>query len=186
MRILIVGANAAGTTAAQYARLYDRRGEHEIVIVEKGKYPLYSRCALPYLISGKSKLEKVIELSEKDYERMNVDLRLKTELISVDFSSRRAKLRGEEGEYELKFDRMIVATGSRARELFGKGERIVYFRGLEDALKVMEFLPEISNVIVIGAEGGSGGNSAPPFPASFSPPFLGVPTSLARHFQLSY
>jgi len=38
-----------------------------------------------------------------------------------------------------------------------------------------------------GAEGGSGGNSAPPFPASFSPPFLGVPTSLARHFQsLSY
>jgi len=35
-----------------------------------------------------------------------------------------------------------------------------------------------------GAEGGSGGNSAPPFPASFSPPLLGVPTSLARHFQL--
>jgi hypothetical protein len=38
-----------------------------------------------------------------------------------------------------------------------------------------------------GAEGGSGGSSAPPFPAFFSPPFLGVPTSLARHFQfLSY
>ncbi len=151
MKILIVGANAAGTTAAQYARLYDKKGENEIVIVEKGKYPLYSRCALPYLISGKSKLEKVIELSEKDYEKLGIDLRLNTELLSVDFSKRVARLRGEEGEYELKFDKMILATGSRARELFGKGDRIVHFRSLEDAQRVISMLPEISKVIVIGA-----------------------------------
>ena len=49
-RIVIVGAGCGGGTAAQFARKTDRQAE--IVMIEREMYPQYSRCGLPYGISG--------------------------------------------------------------------------------------------------------------------------------------
>ena len=48
--IVIIGCGAAGGTAAQFARKTDRKSP--ITIIEKGKYPQYTKCGLPYVISG--------------------------------------------------------------------------------------------------------------------------------------
>ena len=48
--IVIIGCAASGGTAAQFARKTDRK--IGITIFEKGKYAQYSKCALPYVISG--------------------------------------------------------------------------------------------------------------------------------------
>ncbi len=49
--IVIIGCGAGGGTAAQFARKTDRK--IEINVFEKTKYPQYSKCGLPYAISGK-------------------------------------------------------------------------------------------------------------------------------------
>ena len=48
--IVIIGCGAGGGTAAQFARKTDRKAS--VTIIEKGKYPQYSKCGLPYVISG--------------------------------------------------------------------------------------------------------------------------------------
>ncbi|MEM2969497.1 MAG: hypothetical protein QXR63_01010, partial [Candidatus Bathyarchaeia archaeon] len=49
-RIVIVGANAAGVDAAVAARKTDR--ESEITLLTKDSYYTYSRCGLPFVLSG--------------------------------------------------------------------------------------------------------------------------------------
>ena len=49
--IIIIGCGAGGGTAAQFARKTDRKAN--ITVFEKGPYPQYSKCGLPYAISGK-------------------------------------------------------------------------------------------------------------------------------------
>ena len=58
--IVIIGCGAGGGTAAQFARKTDRKSS--ITILEEGPYPQYSKCGLPYVLSGDiSKLEDLIE-----------------------------------------------------------------------------------------------------------------------------
>ena len=49
-RVVIVGAGAAGCTAAAYARKYDRKAG--IIIIDKEPYIGYSRCGLPFVLEG--------------------------------------------------------------------------------------------------------------------------------------
>ncbi|MCJ7606456.1 MAG: FAD-dependent oxidoreductase, partial [Thermoplasmata archaeon] len=65
-RIVIVGGGCGGGTAAQFARKTDR--EAEITIVEREPYPQYSRCGLPYGISGV--IPELTNLIEAPVERL--------------------------------------------------------------------------------------------------------------------
>ncbi|TFH09475.1 MAG: NAD(FAD)-dependent dehydrogenase, partial [Candidatus Thorarchaeota archaeon] len=51
--IAIIGCGAAGATAAMQARKFNR--DVEISLYNMEKYSQYSRCGLPYTISGKVK-----------------------------------------------------------------------------------------------------------------------------------
>ena len=48
MRVVIIGAVAAGTSAATEIRRNDK--EAEIIIYEKDKYISYAGCGMPYYI----------------------------------------------------------------------------------------------------------------------------------------
>jgi len=45
-KIVIIGAGAAGTTAALWAKKTDRKSE--VVLITREPYPEYSRCGLPF------------------------------------------------------------------------------------------------------------------------------------------
>ena len=66
---MVIGCGAGGGTAAQFARKTDRTSS--ITIFEKGRYPQYSKCGLPYVISGEiPAFNDLIEFSEEwFYER---------------------------------------------------------------------------------------------------------------------
>jgi NADPH-dependent 2,4-dienoyl-CoA reductase/sulfur reductase-like enzyme len=49
-RFVIVGADAAGMSAASEARRADP--ELEIVAFDKGSFASYSQCGMPYLVGG--------------------------------------------------------------------------------------------------------------------------------------
>jgi len=113
MRIVVVGGMAAGATAAQFARKTDRKAE--ITIVGKETQPIYSKCGLPYALSGRiPTFERLVEFDEQWFRQFHIDLRLGTEVTSVDHSARTittCDLRGG-GEGVIPYDALIIATGA--------------------------------------------------------------------------
>ena len=68
--LLSIGCGAGGGTAAQFARKTDRKAS--ITVFEKGKYPQYSKCRLPYAISDEiPEFENLIEFSEEWFKKAN-------------------------------------------------------------------------------------------------------------------
>ncbi|MHA1239045.1 MAG: FAD-dependent oxidoreductase, partial [Candidatus Odinarchaeia archaeon] len=71
--IVIVGLNAAGLGAAISARRTNPNAN--ITLVDKEKYTAYSRCGIPFVISGEvAKFEDLIDFPRSFYEQMNFNL----------------------------------------------------------------------------------------------------------------
>jgi NADPH-dependent 2,4-dienoyl-CoA reductase/sulfur reductase-like enzyme/rhodanese-related sulfurtransferase len=113
-RILIVGGVAAGATAAARARRIDERAH--IVVLEKDPHTSFANCGLPYYLGG--------EIAERDAllvapvsklrGRLNLDVRTRHEVLSIDRQARRVRVRDrdDERDYELDYDALILATGA--------------------------------------------------------------------------
>ena len=75
-RITIIGGGASGSIASQFARKTDRKAS--ITIFEKGLYSQYSKCGLPYVISGEIKdFDDLIEYSEGQFKNAKIGLFLR-------------------------------------------------------------------------------------------------------------
>ena len=153
-RILVVGANAAGATAALFARKTDR--EAEIVVVEREPYSTYSRCGLPFLISGEvGSFEELITYRPEHFKAMRIDLRLESEVVEVDRESRVATVRAKGGDTEeLEYDSMVLCTGARAWKPPVKGmdlEGVYTLRTMHDCLSIMRELKHAKKCVVVGA-----------------------------------
>jgi len=106
-RIVVIGGGTTGTTAAFYARRTSRNCE--IIVVEQERYPMYSRCELPFAISGEVPAESPVEFLPELYERsMKVMLLLNTEVVEVDPSSKRVVPSADGRIEELSFDKLIA------------------------------------------------------------------------------
>ena len=83
MRILVIGAVAAGTSAAAKASRNDDNAE--IVIYERDKDISYSGCGLPYYIGGE--IEDIGELTPRDStffkKKYNVDVFTGYEVLNI-------------------------------------------------------------------------------------------------------
>ncbi len=116
MRVVVVGGGAAGCTAAQFARKTDRSAE--VVVVSTERRPMYSRCGLPYVLSGRvPSFERLIEFDAGWFRRFRIDLRLETEAVELDAAARSVTLRslGTGGEESLGYDSLVLATGGSPR-----------------------------------------------------------------------
>lgn len=114
MKIVIIGAGAAGTSAATEARKINR--EAEITVINSEGYPEYSRCGLPYAISGEIKaFENLILHGESWYDKFGkVKLMLSTEVMQIQLDSNTIKVKHHDGSSEdLQYDSLVLATGSK-------------------------------------------------------------------------
>lgn len=116
MKILIVGAVAAGTKAA--AKLKRELGDAaEITVISKGKYISYAACGLPYYIGGVIRdREALLENTPESYSRLTgVELHTGIEATRLDRESRTVYARNTQTGEELRFgyDKLIIATGAR-------------------------------------------------------------------------
>jgi NADPH-dependent 2,4-dienoyl-CoA reductase/sulfur reductase-like enzyme len=114
-RLVVIGADAAGMTAASQARRRDRT--LEVVAFEKGKYASYAACGEPYLVSGDVEdLSDLIVRTPDQFARAGIDLRLRTEVTGIDLDRRTVStLSHTDGsKSETGFDKLVIATGARA------------------------------------------------------------------------
>lgn len=157
-KIMIIGCGAGGGTAAQLARKTNRNAE--ITIFEQGKYAQYSKCGLPYVISGKiSNFNNLVEFSEEWFEKERIKLFLRTEVIDIDKSKNNITTRRNGKEIKKEFDKLIIATGSRAFippvENIFKNNKLVngvhLLKTIDDGKKLTSDIRNSKIVTIIGA-----------------------------------
>jgi NADPH-dependent 2,4-dienoyl-CoA reductase/sulfur reductase-like enzyme/rhodanese-related sulfurtransferase len=113
-RIVIIGAVAAGTSAAAKARRNDETAE--IVLYEMDEHISYSGCGLPYYIGGK--VAKLEELTPRDpaffKDKYAVDVRIRHKVLRVDPDAKTLVVRnlatGE--EFTDHYDVLVLSTGA--------------------------------------------------------------------------
>lgn len=113
-RIVIIGAVAAGTSAAAKARRNDESAE--IVLYEMDRHISYSGCGLPYYIGGKvSQLSELIP-RDSDYfkQKYNVDVLIRHQVVSIDPAMKTLKIRrlDDDTEFSDVYDTLVLATGA--------------------------------------------------------------------------
>lgn len=152
-RVVVIGCGAAGATAALWARKADRKAE--VIVIGDEPYPEYSRCGLPYTISGKVKdFNDLILMKQDAWEMQKIDLRLEQIVKEIDRKEKKVKVVKKDGtEYELNYDSLVIATGGRNSYPPIKGldvEGVMGLRTLEDAKRLKEYSKKIKKAVIIG------------------------------------
>ncbi|MFH5837203.1 FAD-dependent oxidoreductase [Proteiniclasticum sp. C24MP] len=160
MKVVIIGAVAAGLSAA-YSIKKNVSGA-EITVLEKGEDISYGACGFPYYIEGL--IEEERKLIARGRERVlsdGIDLRLSSEAVDVDFQNKLVKVKNlvNSNEYELKYDRLVIATGARSNRLdIFKGMKGVFpLNTLKDANAIKDYLAKSSPERAIILGGGNKG-----------------------------
>lgn len=113
-RLVVIGGDAAGMSAAAQARR--RRGSDELSITafERGPHTSYSACGIPYWIGGQADgPDALIARTPAEHRERGIDLRLGTEVTEIDLDRRRVRARDADGsEYLTGFDQLVIATGA--------------------------------------------------------------------------
>ena len=147
MRILVIGAVAAGTSAAAKARRNTE--DAEITIYERDSFMSYSSCGMPYFLGGE--VEKAEELSPRDpaffREKYNVEIKTRHEVLLIDPAQKslRVKDLATGDVFDDHFDKLILATGARAvtPPIPGREKPHVFtLRNINDMLRIETYLAE--------------------------------------------
>ncbi|MGH2775978.1 MAG: FAD-dependent oxidoreductase [Actinomycetota bacterium] len=115
-RLVIVGGDAAGMSAATQARRRRDASELEIVAFERGRYTSYSACGIPYYVGDTVKeLETLIVRSPETFRKDNdIDAHIRHEVTAIDVDARKVTVRDLENsvEHTEGFDQLVIATGA--------------------------------------------------------------------------
>lgn len=144
--LLIVGASLAGTKAAHGARAAGFEGP--ITVVGDEPTMPYDR---PPLSKDLARGEVTVDDCFLDVDGLDVDWRLGEAAASLDLAAREVEL--ESGE-RVGFDRLILATGSRARSWPGPEADlpgVLTLRGAADGARLAAALGAARRIVVIGA-----------------------------------
>ncbi|HHC07228.1 MAG TPA: hypothetical protein ENK55_00720 [Actinobacteria bacterium] len=114
-RLVVIGADAAGMTAASTARRRDR--DLEVVAYERTGWASYAACGEPYYIAGYiPELDRLVARTPEQFARAGIELRLRHEVVAIDPDARTVTVLDLEGDrtFEDRYDELLVATGARA------------------------------------------------------------------------
>ena len=100
MKVVIVGGVAGGAGTAARLRRNDETAE--IIMLERGSYISYANCGLPYYIGGMITDKDALQLQtpERFHARFNVDVRVDSQVVSVDTEKKCVVVRHGEETYE--------------------------------------------------------------------------------------
>lgn len=145
MRILVIGAVAAGTSAAAKARRNDDKAE--IIIYEKDKDISYSACGLPYYIGDA--IEDIGELTPRDSiffkKKYNIDVLTGYEVLNINSETKELTVKNlhEDEIFKDKYDKLVVATGAMpfVPNVKGvNGDNVFFLRNVQSARNIRNFI----------------------------------------------
>jgi NADPH-dependent 2,4-dienoyl-CoA reductase/sulfur reductase-like enzyme len=154
-KILIIGGNAAGLTAASRAKRLNPK--LDITVLEKLPQISYSTCGLPYLLSKLVAADRLISYTPETFEKER-DIKVQSQVqVNAIVPGRKQveAVRTDTGEAAtFGFDRLLIATGVKPRipNIPGTDLKNVFsIISLQDALRIQAPLEAASTVAIIGA-----------------------------------
>ena len=115
-RLVVIGGNAAGMSAASQARKRLGPGELRIVAFERGHFTSYSSCGIPYWISGVVPArDALVARTPEAFRRMDIEARIRHDVVAVDLDRREVVARAlDDGGREVRepFDDLVYAAGA--------------------------------------------------------------------------
>jgi NADPH-dependent 2,4-dienoyl-CoA reductase/sulfur reductase-like enzyme len=114
-RLVVIGGDAAGMSAASQARRLRGPDDLEIVAFERGAFTSYAACGIPYWIAGMigERDRLVARAPEVFRQKQHIDVRTGHEVVAIDPEGRQVTVRGPDGEVaEHGYDQLLVATGA--------------------------------------------------------------------------
>jgi NADPH-dependent 2,4-dienoyl-CoA reductase/sulfur reductase-like enzyme/ferredoxin len=151
-RVVVVGNGIAGVTAADHLRR--RHPETAIDLVAEEPHHLYNRMGISRLVYGRSAMQGLYLNPEAWYDDRGITTWLNTRALWIDRSKREIALGTGD---KLRYDRVILATGSRSFvpriSGFGAGGTGV-LRTAADAMDLRAFAQRVGSQRAIVAGGG--------------------------------
>ncbi|WP_437684098.1 NAD(P)/FAD-dependent oxidoreductase [Sorangium sp. So ce131] len=151
--VVIVGAGQAGGEVASSLRQQGYEGR--IVLVGDEAHPPYQRPPLSKgFLLGKLQLAQLYLKPEATYERSAIELRLRTRVDAIDRAAQEVAL--SDGS-RLRYDKLVLATGGRARRLGlpgvdeGQLGNLLYLRSIPDVDALRAHLVAGRHLVLIGA-----------------------------------
>jgi NADPH-dependent 2,4-dienoyl-CoA reductase/sulfur reductase-like enzyme len=148
-RIVIVGASLAGLRAAETLRA--RGFDGELTLIGDEPHRPYDRPPLSkQLLQGSVEPDDTLFRKKDGYGPLSLDMRLGVRATSVDLRGKRITLADGTSAH---YDRLVIATGARARTLPGIAPRpnLLVLRTLDDAVALRQELLNASRVVIVGA-----------------------------------
>ena len=147
MKHVIIGASAAGITAAKTIRA--NRKEDEIVVLSTDN-AVYSRCLLHKYIGGERSIKEMAFVPDNFFEANDINWKPGVTVTGVDTSAKKALTNADEESY----DKLLIACGSESTmpPISGLKEAgsVATLRDLSDAIKIRQKAKNANSIVIIG------------------------------------
>jgi 3-phenylpropionate/trans-cinnamate dioxygenase ferredoxin reductase component len=147
--LVVIGASYAGIQAALSAR--DAGYAEPVTVVADEKSLPYQRPPLSKdFLLGETGEQNLVLRDETFFASRRIDLLLDRRVVEIDRRARQVVL--ADGAW-LDFDKLVIATGSRARRISVRGadfEGVCYLRSVADAIDLKARLSQTSGIVIIG------------------------------------
>ncbi|WP_026533753.1 FAD-dependent oxidoreductase [Arthrobacter sp. H14] len=115
-RLVVIGADAAGMSAASAARRERDADELEIIAFDQGNYTSYSACGIPYFIGRDvDEVTELIARTPDEFARNHhIEARIRHDVLNIDLDRRAVLVRARHTGAEAweGFDQLMIATGA--------------------------------------------------------------------------
>lgn len=156
MEFVIIGGDAAGMSAASRAKRNDPN--LRVTVLEATQDVSYSACGMPYNIADPARDmdDLVVRPAQAFREKQGIDLRLGHKVERIDRGAKRvAGKRSDDGDFEVKYDKLLIATGANAPKLYIPGRDLPgvgVIKSLEDGRAIKAYLADhsVRRVLIVG------------------------------------
>ncbi|HOV10039.1 MAG TPA: FAD-dependent oxidoreductase [Spirochaetota bacterium] len=162
-KIVVIGGSAAGPKAAARARRLDEHAE--ITIIQKAPDLSMASCGYPYYVGGTFNDRNMLictptgVIRDPNYYRnaKGIVARTETEAVKIDRQNKSLRIRDLKtgSEEEIKYDKLVIATGGVPRKIPVPGadlEGITTLQSMQDAdyLRKIRDEKRIKKAVIIG------------------------------------
>jgi NADPH-dependent 2,4-dienoyl-CoA reductase/sulfur reductase-like enzyme len=158
-RVVIVGGVAGGASAAARARRPCERCE--IIVFERGPHVSFANCGLPYFVGGEivEQDSLLLRTPETLRARFNLDVRVSTEVVTIDRAAQVVKVRelATGREHDQPYDALVLSTGASPLKPPIPGiDRTGHFtvRNIPDVERIMAWIKDCKGCRAVVVGGG--------------------------------
>ena len=147
MKVVNVGGEAGGATAAARIRRLDEQAE--IVVFERSGYISYANCGLPYYIGGviEDPEELTLQTPESFFSRFRIQMKVRHEVTAIHPDRKTVAVKNlETGEaFEERYDKLLLSPGAKPvrPNLPGiNSGKVFTLRTVEDTLRIRNYVDQ--------------------------------------------